>query len=183
MSHGCHEQHRVGELHVYAKEIKKPMDYYGETSSKNTASHFFYGFFDLDHDSSVRADISRQNYTVFPRSWYIDATAHCARCKALYCFTAGEQKQWYEELGFYVHSSPSYCLKCRKHNRHKKKLRQEYDRDIKKGLESNDFDLKIHLAEVIDLLCSFEVELPDRIHHNRHTLAKQIARKTSSSDR
>jgi len=159
-----------------AKGTKKPMDHSGESSSKNMSGHFFGGFFDLDHDSAIRADISRQNYTVFPRYWYVDATSHCARCNALYSFTAGEQILWYEELGFYVDSTPNYCLKCRKHNRRKKRLRQEYDRDIKTTLESNDMDLKKQLAEVIDLLCSFEIDLPDRMHHNRHTLAKQIAK-------
>ncbi|WP_298867761.1 zinc-ribbon domain containing protein [uncultured Gimesia sp.] len=156
---------------------------FGEVNSRGMSQSFFNGFFDLDHDSAIRADITHQNYSVCPRYWYVDAKAHCFQCKALYWFNADEQKIWYEQYRFYVHSSPKECLKCRKHNRRKKELRQEYDREIKTVLESRDLDLKKQMAELIDLLCSFGIDLPDRMHENRRTLAKQIATNTPSNDR
>lgn len=150
------------------------MDYFGEFSSKNMPRHLFWECVYLDHESAVRADITRQNFTVCPRYWYVDATFCCSQCEATFCFTAAQQKLWYEELGFYVDSYSKDCLECRKNKRRKKELRQEYDRDIKTALESNDIDLKVRLSGVIDDMCSFESELPKRIHQNRHSLAKQI---------
>ncbi len=152
---------------------------FGEVDSRGMPEYLFYGFFFLDHDSAIRADITQQNYSVCPRYWYVDAKAHCLQCKALYWFTADEQKIWYEQYGFYVDSTPRECLECRKQNRRKKELRQEYDRGIKEVLESNNLELKKQMAEVIDLLCSFEIDLPNRMHKNRRTLAKQIATKKS----
>ena len=157
------------------------MDYFGKKKSKNMPRHFFWNCLNLDHDTAVRADISRQNFSVCPRYWYVDATFRCSQCKTSFCFTTAEQKLWYEELGFYVDSCAKDCQNCRKNNRQKKELRQEYDRDIQIALESADIELKNRLCSVIDDLCSFETELPNRIHQNRHALAKQIERINSPS--
>ncbi|MFN9541417.1 MAG: zinc-ribbon domain containing protein, partial [Planctomycetota bacterium] len=75
------------------------MDYFGKSCSENMPRHFFWECLHLDHDSAVRADVSRQNYSVCPRYWYVDATFRCSRCSETFKFTAAEQKRWYEELG------------------------------------------------------------------------------------
>ena len=152
------------------------MDFFGETNSKNMPKHLFWECLYLDHDSAVRADISRQNFTVCPRHWYVDATFRCSKCDTNFCFTAAEQKLWYEDLGFYVDSCAKDCPECRKDNRRTRALRNEYDRDIKTALESNDIEVKKRLSAVIDELCSLDTDLPDRIHQNRHMLAKQIGK-------
>lgn len=152
------------------------MDYFGNTNSKNMPRHLFWECLYLDHDSALRADISLQNFTVCPRHWYVDATFRCSQCKSNFCFSAAEQKLWYEELGFYVDSYAKDCVDCRKNSRRKKALRNEYDRDIKTARETSNIVLKKRLSTVIDDLCSFETGLPDRIHQNRHTLANQIGK-------
>lgn len=139
--------------------------------------HLFWESLHLDHDSAVRADVSRQNYSVCPRHWYIDATFRCSRCSKTFCFTAVEQKRWYEELGFYVDSYAKNCPGCRSDDRKRKSLRQEYDRDIGLALRSKDVETKKHMACVIDELCAYEADLPAKIHANRNVLGQQISRK------
>ena len=159
-----------------------PMDYFGESSSTSMPRHFFWECLHLDHDSAVRADVSRQNYSVCPRHWYIDATFKCPRCSKEFQLTAAEQKQWCEELGFYVDSYAKNCPACRHDERKRKSLRQEYDRDIETTLQSTDVDAKKRLATIIDDLCSSEADLPLKIHENRKILGRQIARITSKND-
>ncbi len=144
--------------------------------------HFFWECLHLDHDSAVRADVSRQNYSVCPRYWYVDATFRCSRCPETFQFTAAEQKRWYEELGFYVDSYAKNCPACRHDERKRKLLRHEYDRDIEATLQSKDLESKKHLANVIDELYSCETDLPDKIHANRKVLGNQIARIETKSD-
>lgn len=158
------------------------MDYFGKSCSENMPRHFFWECLHLDHDSAVRADVSRQNYSVCPRYWYVDATFRCSRCSETFKFTTAEQKRWYEELGFYVDSYAKNCPACRHDERKRKLLRQEYDRDIEATLQSKDLGSKKHLANVIDELYSCDAELPDKIHANRKVLGNQIARIETKND-
>ena len=158
------------------------MDYFGETSSVNMPRHFFWECLHLDHDSAVRADVSRQNFSVCPRHWYVDATFKCSRCAETFCFTADLQKRWYEELGFYVDSYARNCASCRRDKRIRKHLRQKYDRDIESTLQSMDINAKNRMANIIDELYSCDPELPGKIHENRKTLGLQIARITKRNN-
>ncbi|PZD71471.1 hypothetical protein C1752_06344 [Acaryochloris thomasi RCC1774] len=158
------------------------MDSFGETSSVNMPRHFFWECLHLNHDSAVRADVSRQNYSVCPRHWYVDATFKCSRCSEKFCFTAAEQKRWYEQLGFYVDSYAKNCPTCRHDDRKMKSLRQEYDRAIASTLQSKDVETKKHMAGVIDELYSYNTDLPVKIHANRKVLGRQITRITTQTD-
>jgi hypothetical protein len=143
--------------------------------------YLFSGSLHLDYDSAIKADVTKQNYSVQPRQWYIDATIRCAQCGDSFCFSANEQKVWYEEYGFYVDSFPTRCNACRREQRDLKALRQEYDRDISGALASDDCDLKARMVTVIDRLCEVEEAVPVKVHENRKRLAKQIARQNEKS--
>jgi hypothetical protein len=136
----------------------------------------------LDYASAIRADTSKQDFTVAPRHWYLDATFTCDRCGEEYGFTAVEQRSWYEEYRFDVDSCPRECSACRRELRRLKSLRQEYDRDVARALASEELDLKVHVASVIDQLCEAGVALPAKVHANRALLSKQIARRGGRDD-
>ncbi|MEZ6190017.1 MAG: zinc-ribbon domain containing protein [Phycisphaerales bacterium] len=51
----------------------------------------------FDYTSAVRADTTRQDFSVEPRHWYVDATIRCDRCEQDFLFSADEQRFWYEE--------------------------------------------------------------------------------------
>lgn len=126
---------------------------------------------------AIRADISKQNYSVRPRRWYIDATFRCSRCGEYFVFTADEQRFWYEELGFWIDSQPKHCKQCRSELRHLKALQQEYDRDIERIMARDaDHDRKRRLLEVIEALADGGVELPERMQERRRVLEKQLDR-------
>jgi len=122
---------------------------FGSTSSTLMPGYLFYGCLYLHHETAVRADISRQNYTVCPRHWYLDAIIKCSACGEKFRFSVVEQKLWYEDLYFYVDAFPKQCTDCRKERRNH-------------GL--------------IDQLAEIDSDLPKRIHENRRTLARQINR-------
>ncbi|MBX3416289.1 MAG: zinc-ribbon domain containing protein [Pirellulaceae bacterium] len=144
--------------------------------------HLFWECLHLDHATAIRANISRQNYSVCPRYWYVDAVFKCSRCSENFCFTAAEQKRWYEELGFYVDSYAKNCQDCRRDERKRKELRQIYDHEIEVTLQSKDIEAKKRLASLIDEMCSFEAVLPQKIHENRRVLGRQIDRSKNQCD-
>ncbi len=157
-------------------------DYFYNRNPRNMSRHFFRNAKHMDYASAVKAEIQKQNFTVDPRHWCIDATVPCARCKDLFCFSAEEQKRWYEVLGFYVDSFPSHCLGCRCELRKLRATRQEYDRDIACALANDDCDSKVRIVFVIDQLCESDEDLPIKIHENRKVVAKQIARRNRLSN-
>lgn len=151
-------------------------DLFGEQDPRNMPSYFFGDCRHIDYSTALKADVSRQNYTVCPRHWYVEVSYLCTRCDNGFLFSAAEQKVWYEDYGFYVDSMPRCCPSCRSDLRNSRKLRQEYDRHVAMVLEGHDRDAKVHLADVIDRLCELNTDLPKQIHHNRGRLANQLAK-------
>jgi Probable zinc-ribbon domain len=152
-------------------------DNFGERDPRNMPDYFFRRPVRIDYDSAIRADTSRQNFSVAPRHWYVDVASRCDRCREVFDFTAAEQKAWYEEFGFYVDSFPKHCGACRRQRRRLKSLRQEYDRDIPQALTGGDLELKRRVAAVIDQLCESGESLPAKAHDNRRLLARQISKR------
>ena len=65
-------------------------------------------------ESAIKADVSKQNYSIFARPYYVDVLMTCEDCKRDFLFFAEEQKYWHEELGFYVDAWCVRCCECRK---------------------------------------------------------------------
>lgn len=148
---------------------------FGRADPRSMPGHFFFGSVRLDYARAVRADTSKQHCSICPRYWYVDATFRCRLCGREFCFTAAEQRHWFEELGFWVDALPRHCHECRVRMREMTALRQEYDRDVQWALGVPDLEAKRRLASVIDLLCEMGGELPQRINENRRRLVRQIA--------
>ena len=152
------------------------MSGFGRDEPREMPVHFFYGSLRIHYASAVRSDVSRQNYGVCPRYWYIDASFRCTGCDAEFDFSASEQKTWYEEYGFWVDAIPKHCLPCRKKLRLRKILRQEYDREVEGALTTSELEPKKHVADLIDQICESGGELPEQILENRRALGRQIER-------
>jgi hypothetical protein len=162
--------------------VFKFLDLFGRFSSRNMPSYKFRGSQHLDHKSAVKADVSKQNFTVCPRFWYVDATLKCARCGNVFHFGVDEQRVWYEEYKFWTDSFPNRCVECRRDLRHLTELRKEYDRDIESVMRGDDCAAKERIAIVIDTMCEMDGTLPQKIHENRKILAKQIAKRRGTND-
>jgi hypothetical protein len=152
---------------------------FGRNDPREMPKHFFAGCLRVDFATAVRSDPDRQNRSICPRYWYVDAIFRCSRCDREFAFTADEQRVWYEELGFWIDSLPKQCPACRRDLRDLKATRQEYDRRVEQALASGDPELEEHLARVIDRLYELGGELPARIHENRRRLAHKIAARDS----
>ena len=157
------------------------MSAFGSDNPREMPPHFFYGSVRLKYDTAVRAEPDKQNCSICPRYWYLDAVFRCDRCGSEFEFTAAEQRLWYEEYGFWVDSRPKHCLACRRGLRTLKTLRQEYDRTVALVLEQGDLASKSRLALVIDQLYECGGELPPRINDVRRRLARQIASAETTS--
>ena len=88
-------------------------NFLGIHSPIKMARHFFSKALGLDYSTAVRADTSKQDFSVYPRHWYLDATFCCFRCGRSFVFSADEQRYWYEELKFHVDSKAKHCGECR----------------------------------------------------------------------
>lgn len=64
--------------------------------------------------SVLAADVSRQNFALYPRLFYVDMLTICRKCQRPFLFFAVEQQHWYEKLGFYVDADCVHCPTCRR---------------------------------------------------------------------
>ena len=73
---------------------------FGERDPRKVPVHLFMDALKLDYDSAVRAAITKQDYSVCTRHWYIDAIFKCVDCGSEFLFSAREQQVWYEVRRF-----------------------------------------------------------------------------------
>jgi hypothetical protein len=106
------------------------MDIFGNTDPKKMPGHFFSNALSVDFETAIRSNIEKQNCSVCPRYWYIDADFECEGCGKAFTWSAAEQKAWFEDFFFWVDSSPRHCRKCRAEHRHLAALRKEYDATV-----------------------------------------------------
>ena len=84
-------------------------------------------------ESAIRADPTRQNFTVFPRNFYVDTLRDCRSCGRPFLFFAREQKYWYEVLRFYVDADCVHCPECRRSNQQLQRRFRRYSEQISKS--------------------------------------------------
>ena len=146
----------------------------GRDDPRDMPPHLFSGSIRLDYATAVRSDPEKQNCSICPRYWYVDAIFRCRRCGDEFSFSAAEQRVWYEEYGFWVDSLPRHCVACRRELRELKRLRQEFDLTVASTLQRGDPDQKRRLADIIDQLYELGGELPPRINEHRRRLATDL---------
>ena len=153
----------------------------GNINVKGYPSYFFDNVLRVDFSTAIRSkNVKEQNFSVVPRHWFIDAWFLCERCKEEFCWTAEEQKYWFEELKFNVSSCPHCCKECRQVIRLQKQLRQQYDMGIIAALHrSASPKVKKEMLNIIDHMKNFPYgrdsgEIPESIRRNRRTLEKQL---------
>ena len=152
------------------------MSDFGRNDPRELPPHFLFGAVRIDYATAVRADTEKQNCSICPRYWYVDAVFRCARCDTEFTFSAAEQRAWYEDYGFWVDSRPTRCSTCRRTLRELTALRREYDRSVAEVLERGDLDGKKRLAAVIDQLYEMDGPLPPRINETRRRLGNELQR-------
>lgn len=149
-------------------------DYFGSDQSHNIPMHFFFGAVRIDHSTAIRADTAKQDYSVCPRHWYVDAYMPCEGCGDTFLWSASEQRAWFEEYRFYVDSRATRCMVCRAQKREITALKQKYDRAVSEARTGRDVKKKKDIVALIDQLASMTKEVPVRMVETRELLLKQI---------
>jgi hypothetical protein len=152
------------------------MSDFGRVDPRQMPVHLFYGSLRVDYGTAVKADVERQNCSICPRYWYIDAVFRCSRCDAEFTFSAAEQRVWYEDYGFWIDSLPTRCPDCRRALRELKAIRREYDHRVAEVLQSGTLEAKRHLASLIDQMYELGGELPPGINATRRRLANELSK-------
>lgn len=149
---------------------------FGEDNPKGMPDHLFFGALRMDYDTAQRADISKQNYSVCPRHWCVDATFICRDCAEEFTFTASEQRFWYEDRQFWIDSLPTRCIACRKEQRTRLNLRKRYDALIATAMGACPPETKREVVAIINELEAAEDEIPEKMKQNRTALYAQLAK-------
>jgi hypothetical protein len=157
------------------------MDIFGNTDPKLMPGHFFWSAIHLKYDSAIPADISKQNFSVCPRHWYIDADFQCATCQQEFTWTAGEQKAWFEEYHFWIDAFPVHCKKCRAATRHLQRLRKEYDSTVAAAKTGGRLDQKRRIVDILRELKISLGSLPKGMDETMELLERQIANRSERS--
>jgi hypothetical protein len=156
------------------------MDMFGDTDPKKMPPGYFYDVVGIDYPTAVRADVSKQDYTVAPRHWDVDAKCRCRSCRAEYVWSASEQKQWFEEFRFNVSSKPKECPTCRVRRRRAIRLGQEYAAKVAQARSHGTAELKNRIVEIIDELEAYWGRVPNKVRETREIFRRQLSRSASS---
>jgi len=84
------------------------------TEPEVRGSYWRYGSARIFPQTALRADVSVQLYTIYPRPYYVDMLKSCNDCSRAFIFYAREQRYWYETLGFYIDADCVRCVECRR---------------------------------------------------------------------
>ena len=153
------------------------IEFFGENNPRGMPSHLFFGSRRMDYSTAQRADISRQNYSVCPRHWYVDATFTCRDCGEEFIFSASEQRFWYEDRHFWIDSLPTRCIPCRKEQRVRLNLRKRYDALISTALAACPPETKKEVVAIINELEAAEDEIPEKMKENLAVLYAQLSKR------
>jgi hypothetical protein len=168
------------ERHTFCQQMKS-MDIFGNTDSKKMPKHLFWGALNVNHETAIRGTPEKQNYSVCPRHWYVDADFKCDRCTREYTWTAAEQKVWFEDYFFWVDSQPRHCKSCRIELRQLSRLRQEYDATVAAARNRGSSDQKRRITEIINELGRELGQLPDKMTETKELFERQITKRAEQA--
>lgn len=128
---------------------------------------------DLFPESVLIADTSKQNYSTFPRTYYVDIMHTCKSCRRPFIFFAAEQKHWFEMLRLYVDADCIHCPECRQNRTTAKRELKRYAELINITNPS-----KAELQQLVyaanSLLMQGTLKNPSRLGQLKNRALKQI---------
>jgi len=148
-------------------------EWLGINDPRKMSSHYFHESRFIDYQTAIRADVSKQIYSVAPRYWYIDAVFECNECLREFTWTAEEQKAWFEQYDLWVDAEPRICKCCIAARRKLKDLRREYDALVSSARNQGSFEQKLSVISIILELQVCLSNLPKRMLDTLHLFQKQ----------
>jgi hypothetical protein len=104
-------------------------------------------------ESVLVATPEAQNYSVFPRQYYVDVLRECRTCARSFIFFAKEQRYWFETLKFFVDADCVHCPACRRESRAVQRRVRRYS-DVMKKRNRTPGDLQILVDDATYLFAS-----------------------------
>lgn len=153
------------------------MDLFGNADPEKMPRHFFFRALAVHYETAVRANTEKQNHSICPRHWYMDADFRCERCGQEFTWKAQEQKMWFEDFFFWVDSQPHHCKKCRGELRRLIHLRKEYDATVAAARDHGTPEQKRRIVEIVSELQQALGTLPERIFQTKKLFERQIAKR------
>lgn len=154
------------------------MDIFGNKHPKKMPQHLFFAALAVHYETAVRGNVEKQNYSVCPRYWYIDADFKCERCGQEFTWTAKEQKAWFEDYFFWVESRPRHCAKCRGEIRRLVELRKEYDATVAAARDRGTTDQKRQIVEIVTELQQAFGKMPEKMTDTKRLFEHQTRNQT-----
>ena len=152
------------------------MDIFGNTHPRKMPEHFFFRALAIHHQTAVRASVEKQNYSVCPRHWYINADFKCERCGRDFTWSAEEQKAWFEDYFFWVDSQPRHCKTCGTELRRLADLQKEYDAKVAAARDHGTPDQKSRIVAIVSELQQAFGNLPEKITETMGLFQRQITK-------
>ena len=101
-------------------------------------AHWRYSSLEYIPETAIPANTDKQEYSVFPRSLYVDIVETCEVCHRPFIFFAREQQYWFETLGFWIDAHCTRCCECRRKEHEIKSMQRKYEMLVTKPDRSND---------------------------------------------
>jgi hypothetical protein len=155
---------------------------FGEVDPRSDPDGFFSEAEWIDYDHAYRANIAKQNWSVFPRHWYMDADFRCRKCHRRFTWTAEQQKLWFEEYFRWVGVRPQLCRYCSAAEQHLLHLQREYDNTVGKARNHGTAEEKRRIVEIVGELLEAFGKLPDKMLETRDLFEQQL-RKLADTER
>ena len=144
------------------------------------ASFWRYGSDTIFPESAIRADTTRQNFTVFPRGYYVDALRKCRTCGRPFIFFAREQQHWYETLGFHIDADCVHCPECRRSDQQLRRRFQRYSESIGRA-DIDDRDLVTLVGDAVFLWEAGVLRDEQRLRRLRNLARRRIPGSTATT--
>jgi len=103
----------------------------------------------IDEGNAIKSDVDKQNFCDYPPYlMYYNKIKECEKCESNFTFSKEEQKYWYEELKFWVQSTPRKCKDCYKAIRETNDKNTELSMLLKYGSENLNSKNLYRIAEI-----------------------------------
>jgi hypothetical protein len=158
------------------------MDVFGSTDPRKMPKHLFGSATHLEYASAIRGDIEKQNFSVCPRHWYVEADFKCAECGQEFTWTVDEQRVWFEEHYLWIDARPRHCKNCKSTQKRLKNLRKEYDLIVAAAQRRGRPDLKKRIIEIVTELELRLENLPDGLRETKQIFERQLRNLTEKGD-
>ena len=147
---------------------------FGARDPRGMPSHFFSGAKAIDYASAKKANTSKQDHSVAPRHWYVDATFDCEDCGREFTWSAQEQRLWFERFRFFVDSEPRHCRSCRSRRRRIKRLKKDYDALVGRARDTGDIEDMRQVVGLVDHLERLGTMMPVKMRQTRDEYRQRV---------